>query len=478
MGKQAFTAARVSAFACPENKRQSLIWCGKTPGLGLRATPAGAKSYIFETRLHGNTIRVTIGGVKAWTLGDAQAEARRLRTEIDRGIDPREAAAERRKQAELKRADAKRAEITVGEAWDTYVKDRAHKWGTRHHHNMITLVAPGGIPRGRGRRQNEPNMTVAGPLYPLMKVKLSNLTAEIVADWLRVEVARRPTWAAQGFRALRAFLGWAADQPAYAGLIHADACSKKAVRELVPRPKAKSDALQREQLKGWFAAVRMLSNPTISAYLQILLLIGARRDELASLRWEDVDLKWGAMTLHDKAESKNGADGVRTVPVTPYVATLLAAIKVRNETPAKIEQIEGNKKVLIDDPDWKPSPWVFPSSAAKSGRLMEPRIAHMRACKAAEINGLSIHGLRRSFKSLSEWVEAPVGVVAQVMGHKPSATAEKHYTVRPLDLLRLWHSRIEAWILAQAGIEQPIKAEPDQAAGKKPMATVHDLLAA
>ena len=51
----------------------------------------------------------------------------------------------------------------------------------------------------------------------------------------------------------------------------------------------------------------------------------------------------------------------------------------------------------------------------------------------------------------------PVGVVAQIMGHKPSATAEKHYTVRPLDMLRMWHVKIEAWILEQAGIE--FKAE-------------------
>jgi intergrase/recombinase len=37
----------------------------------------------------------------------------------------------------------------------------------------------------------------------------------------------------------------------------------------------------------------------------------------------------------------------------------------------------------------------------------------------------------------------PTGVVAQLMGHKPSATAEKHYTVRLLDLLRLHHEKIE-----------------------------------
>ena len=46
----------------------------------------------------------------------------------------------------------------------------------------------------------------------------------------------------------------------------------------------------------------------------------------------------------------------------------------------------------------------------------------------------------------------PVGVVAQIQGHKPSATAEKHDTVHPLELLRPHHERIEAWILEQAGI--------------------------
>ena len=63
--------------------------------------------------------------------------------------------------------------------------------------------------------------------------------------------------------------------------------------------------------------------------------------------------------------------------------------------------------------------------------------------------------MRRSFATLSEWVEVPVGIVAQIMGHKPSATAEKHYRRRPVDLLRLWHTKIEGWILAEAGIEQP-----------------------
>jgi integrase len=69
---------------------------------------------------------------------------------------------------------------------------------------------------------------------------------------------------------------------------------------------------------------------------------------------------------------------------------------------------------------------------------------HNKALTAAGLPALSIHGLRRSFGTLAEWVECPAGVSAQIMGHKPSATAEKHYRVRPLDLLRMWHTKIEA----------------------------------
>lgn len=93
--------------------------------------------------------------------------------------------------------------------------------------------------------------------------------------------------------------------------------------------------------------------------------------------------------------------------------------------------------------------------AVRIGGLTEPRIPHNRALTAAGLPPLSLHGLRRSFGTLSEWVEMPVGIVAQIQGHKPSATAEKHYRRRPLDLLRKWHAGLEGWILDQAGLVQP-----------------------
>jgi integrase len=218
-------------------------------------------------------------------------------------------------------------------------------------------------------------------------------------------------------------------------------------RDVLPKSKAKTDCLQREQLSAWFKEVRKISNPVISAYLQALLLTGARREEMAGLRWNDVDFKWQSLTIRDKVE------GERTIPLTPYLASVLAILKVRNDTPPPRYRILDGKKIENDLEHWKPSEWVFSSKTAKSGRLQEPRINHNKALTAAALPMLTLHGLRRSFGTLTEWVECPAGVVAQIMGHKPSATAEKHYKVRPLDLLRMWHTRIEAWTLEQAGIE-------------------------
>jgi len=103
------------------------------------------------------------------------------------------------------------------------------------------------------------------------------------------------------------------------------------------------------------------------------------------------------------------------------------------------------------DKEGEPLPWVFSSVTAVSGRLQKTRIQHVKAIQAAGLPHVSLHGLRRSFGTLAEWTETPVGVVAQIMGHKPSAIAEKHYR----RMLLQWHVRIEAWILEQAGIALP-----------------------
>ncbi len=425
MGKQEnFTADRVAKLQCEPGKQQSIYWCGKTPGLGLRVTAKGAKSYIFETRLHGKTLRQTIGDVRTWTIGKAQAESTRIKTLTDQGFDPRQLEADRLAAIEAKRAteeaakqaehlEAQRQTVTMREAWADYVEAKRH-------------AKKDGKPVWCAQYLIDHQYAIAGkntpaPLASLVDLRLVDLTPERIARWLKDESAKRPTSSSVAFRKLRAFVAWCANHKTYAALIPANACTADAVRNEVRKGKPKTDNLQREQLPLWFAEVGKLPL-VVSAYLRTLLLTGARREELAGLTWDNVDFQWNSLTIKDKVE------GQRIIPLTPYVAALLAALPRRNR-------------------------WVFSSPTAASGRIQGPHVAHGKALTTAGLPHVSIHGLRRSFKSLAEWVEMPVGVVAQIMGHKQSATAEKHYTVRPLDLLRLWHSRYEAWILEQAGVE-------------------------
>ena len=420
--RENFTAGRIAGFKCEPGKTQHIFWDGKTPGLGLRVTPAGIKSFVFETRLNGKTLRMTIGDARTWAIDAAQQEATRLKAMADQGDDPRLVRAEKAAAIEAKRRDSIHADQPALVAWQAYVTDRSAKWGAATLRDHQRFADAGGRKITRGRKKNDKGTTEPGVLFALLSQPLVTIDSDAVRAWLKKEVPLRPTVSSLAYRLLRAFLNWCAERPEYRNHMHADACAPRVARDELPKKGAKDDCLQREQLPLWFEHVRKLNYPVHSAFLQALLLTGARREELAGLQWADVDFQWKSLAIKDKVE------GSRTIPLTPYVASLLAVLPRRNE-------------------------WVFSSPTAASGRLMEPRIGHNKALTAAGLPALTLHGLRRSFGTLAEWVECPAGVSAQIMGHKPSATAEKHYRRRPLDLLRMWHTKIEGWILEQAGIE-------------------------
>lgn len=440
MNKQNLTAARVESLQCEAGKQQTIHWDAKTPGFGLRVTQSGSRAYIFESRLFKKTIRITIGDARAWDLGRARTEAARLKTLIDDGKDPREIRAEEQEAHEARRAEERRQDLLVQEAWQQYLSSRRSRWSERHYLDHVRLAEPGGQLAKKGGKR-----IVAGPLASLMALRLSELTKEVIDTWLEAEAKLRPARARLAFALLRAFITWCEEQSGFAGLASAEISTNKRLREHLPRPKVKTDCLQREQLPSWFAAVRELSNPVFSAYLQGLLITGARREELSGLRWKDVDFRWRSLVLDDKVEGTGG----RTIPLTPYLAHLLEGLKRLNETPPNKRQA-----ALLRErgKSWAPSEWVFFSNTSEDGKIAEPRIPHNQALTQAELPHLTLHGLRRSFGTLAEWVEVPVGVVAQIQGHKPTAIAEKHYRRRPLDLLRMWHEKIEAWMLEQAGV--------------------------
>jgi integrase len=417
---QDLTIGVIDRLTCPEGKSQVFLRDGKSPGLRVRVTAAGAKSFVFEAKLNRQTVRRTIGSVRSWSIEQARTEARRLSVILDNGQDPRELDRQRQQEQAKAQSAAAAQTVTVGEVWASYIEQRRPFWGALHYRDHIDKARAGGLPSQK--RGGKYATTKPGPLASLMDVKLIDLTTERIEAWAALEGKTRPASARLAWRLLTVFLTWCAEQTSYSALLpEKNPAKTRKAREALGKAGVKSDVLQRGQLGAWFAAVQQLQNPNIAACLQIMLLTGARPGEVLALQWEDVNTQWKGIAIRDKVE------GTREIPLTPYVAHLMANLPRRNE-------------------------WVFSSPTSASGCLTEPNTPHHRACKAAGLEGLTLHGLRRSFKSLTEWLEVPVGVVAQIQGHKPSATAEKHYTRRPLELLALHHERIEAWILEQAGI--------------------------
>ena len=443
---QELTAGLIARMACPAGKTQVFLRDSKAPGLRVRATapstknPKGLKAYVYEAKLNRQTIRRTIGDVRVWDIEAARTEARRLavvvRSDKD---DPRElerhqeaAKAAAKVEAAVKVEAAKVAAVTVGEAWAVYIAERrlSPKWGERHYQDHIDKAALGGL--RSTRRGYETQLTKPGPLAALMVLPLNTLTASVIEAWAAKEAITRATSARLGWRLLKVFLRWCGEHPTYSTLLPATNPAKSTkARESLGTAGRKKDVLQRGQLASWFPAVQQIQNPIIAAALQVMLITGARPGEVLTLEWTDVNTKWKGLQIRDKVE------GVREIPATPYLLHLISTLSRRNK-------------------------WIFSSPSSADGKLTDLNNAHTRACKVAGLDGLTLNGLRRSFKSLTEWIEIPAGVVAQLMGHKPSATAEKHYTVRPLELLAIHHVKIEAWILEQAGIVFDAKVAPSE----------------
>jgi len=462
------TFGLIERLACPAGKAQAFLRDAKAPGLRVRVTAAGAKSFVFEAKLNRQNIRRTIGDVRAWSIDAARVEANRLRVTLDGGNDPRELERQQQAQkeaqrqaaetaAEQARKDAAAAALTVNEVWGAYLEARRPYWGDAHYADHLKLARAGGEKAKRGTRGK--GKTIAMPLHPLMGLPLRILDAPTIEAWAANEAKTRPTSARLAWRLLKVFLNWCAEQREYAPLLPlANAAATRKTREALGKPKAKTDALLREQLPAWFAAVRAINNPTISAAVQVMLLTGARPGEVLSMRWGDVNQQWRGLTIRDKVE------GERVIPLTPYVRSLLAKLPRRNEwvfastRTVKLDSKNMARRERRAHAKGESMALGEIVEASASGHISEPRSHHACACQTAGIDGLTLHGLRRSFKSLTEWLETPAGVVAQIMGHKPSATAEKHYTVRPLDLLRVHHERIEAAVLEWGAV--PFAAEP------------------
>ena len=172
------------------------------------------------------------------------------------------------------------------------------------------------------------------------------------------------------------------------------------------------------------------SRHRLGALFEIAVLTGLRRAELCGLRWSDVDLAAGKITVRrsrvsvrgrvlEQATTKTRA-GLRTVPLSDAAVSALLSWQLR-----QAEETEAAPEA------WRTEGHVF---TMEDGRALDPSyvtrlFSTLRKVGGEELPPLSFHGLRHCSASLMLASGADIAVVSKLLGHASIAiTAD---VVRP-----------------------------------------------
>jgi integrase len=254
-------------------------------GFGALSTKAGACSYFIEYRLGGRATaqkRMTIGKHGALTPDEARKAAKEELGKVARRVD----VAQEKKEAREKLAS-------------TTFRDLAERYLDIH-------AKP-----GRYWAEKRVRLLSLDELKPLLSRPIALIKrADIVAIIDQVH-ARSHASARVLFSDIRPIFAWTLDRAAI------EANPMAGMRG--PQPlEARDRVLSDEEIKAFWQAASDLGWP-FSSVFKVLLLTGQRREEVAGLRWREVDLD-GQWTIA-KERCKNGK--AHTVDLHPEAVRLL-----------------------------------------------------------------------------------------------------------------------------------------------------------
>jgi len=349
-----------SAVYQGDGKSRFVLWDDEIKGFGLRVYPSGRKAFIFYYRLAGRTKLHTIGDLTSCTPFEAREEALKLKGKVRKREDPQEE----------KKAYSKK-KPTFSELQEIYIKRHLPKKKCpRSYASMLRLY----IPKPWSNRE----------LISFHREDIINIHQKIGDE-------RGPVSANRFISMLRKLFNLAIDW----GLLkegHPNPC--RGVERFTE--KKRSRFIKEDELPRIWKAINEETDPYWRAFFILSLLIGTRRGELLSMRWEDVDLKSKIWVIPDTKPDR-----------THYIPLPGAAVIIE-----KIPRLED-------------SLWVFPSrSGTKTGHLTEPKKAWARIRNRAGLKDVWIHDLRRTVGSWLASSGESLVMIGKLLNHsQPSTTA-------------------------------------------------------
>ena len=447
MTKVLLTVARIAALKCPPEKAQVFLWDSHSPNLGVRLKPNGTPSFIFQGSLARKSIRLTIGRCATLTIPDAKVEAIRLQKMINDGKDPRLEMEKTLAATAAEQDERRQVGVTVGEVWADYMSrgtaKKGREWAESYNDNRAKAMHPGGEMPKRGTKK-----TVPGLLFSLHDVRLKDLDDNRVHAWsvaelaaiaarsTRKKTARKPGYASvkAGSEWLSGMLRWCSTQAEYKAVVDARAVRSPTVQDNIPSSTGarRKDLLEVGQLEDFFTNMDLMKNRTFAGYLTVILLTGARREELAPLKWSDIDFRWKKFTIHNK--TTEDVERIRVLPLTPYIESVLKAMPKTND-------------------------YVFASKRSELGYVQDSRKSLARVLLAAKLPHLTVHGFRRTYSLLSEEAGCSSGAMEQIIGHVVKSMDE-HYKPRTVEQLRPWLERYENFVIEKAKLQSLYVEKP------------------
>lgn len=316
MAKIAFTASRVAKFQCPADKAQAFMWDSSVQGLGLRATPAGKPSYVFQAVFQGKDIRMTIGGPDAWTIPLAQGKARELQRLIDEGKDPRDLKRDALAVAKAKQVKKLEEEKYTLKNLLTHYCDHLEALGRRSHkdaRSIFTLHVNEAWPRVAALAANQVTSEHVADMMRRVLETGKGRTSNKLRSYLRAayQVAKASRSKASIPVAFKAF-----------NIIHNPAADTEPDES---QNKADKKPLSATDMRAYWQAIKSLPDFK-GAVLRLHLLTGAQRiEQLVNLK--TVDVSENTILLHDGKGRPGKGARPHLLPLIPLAAAALADCK-------------------------------------------------------------------------------------------------------------------------------------------------------
>lgn len=349
----------------PVGTRDKIIWDSEIKGFGLKVTPKGHRSYFVKYRVggggQGRQRKPSLGAHGILTCEQARQMARKWLAEARDGNDPLETRQMLSKAETVSDLIAEFMERYAPSHMKTATRDAA-----KDYHDRIINPALG--------KMNVTNVTRPDISRLHGKLSATPYQANRVLSALSSLFNRAEEW---GYR----------DE------------GSNPCRHVKPYPeKPRERSLSQEEIRRLNQTLITHESKSLYsvAFVRLALMTGARKNELLTLRWSDVDLKQGRLHLPD---SKTGK---RAIVLSEPAKELLA----------NLPRINSNPHVLV--------------GAKEGAHLVNVNKFWLKIRREANLDGVRIHDLRHTFASIGVSNGVPLAVVGKLLGHRHPSTTNRY----------------------------------------------------